>query len=119
MSTQLFLGFTAGIYLTTGSVPQNLLVLNGVSAFFEFMLSYPYYYLAMYVTLGAVGSYHLLKTIDTNIKKKNDIDEQEEEQEEEEEEEEQEQEEQEEQEEHKEQEQEEQEEEEEEEEQGE
>jgi hypothetical protein len=73
MSTQLFLGFTAGIYLTTGSVPQNLLVLNGVSAFFEFMLSYPYYYLAMYVTLGAVGSYHLLKTIDTNIKKKTKI----------------------------------------------
>ena len=81
MSTQLFLGFTAGIYLTTGSVPQNLLLLDGVSAFFEFMLSYPYYYLAMYVTLGAVGSYHLLKTIDTTIKKKNNIDEQEQEEE--------------------------------------
>jgi len=73
MSTHLLIGFTAGIYLTHGSVPQTLLVLSGLSGFYEFMFSYPYYYLLMYITLGSMGSYHLLKTIDTTLKKKNDI----------------------------------------------
>ena len=62
MSTLLLVGFTAGIYMTTGSAPQNLLILDGLSAFFEFMFSYPYYYLALYLTLGTMGSYYAVKT---------------------------------------------------------
>jgi HD superfamily phosphohydrolase len=68
MSTHLLLGFTAGVYLTHGSVPQTLLFLDGFSAFFEFMFSYPYYYLAMYLTLGSMGSYHLMRALHSKLK---------------------------------------------------
>jgi len=71
MSTHLLLGFTAGVYLTHGSVPQTLLFLDGFSAFFEFMFSYPYYYLAMYLTLGSMGSYHLLRALHSELKEEN------------------------------------------------
>ena len=54
-------GVSAGVILSTTTIPYTLLLLNGVVAGMEYSLPSPYSYLGIYFTIASIGIYYIGK----------------------------------------------------------